>query len=217
MNPPPAPPRRGASFECSSCRFPLLGGVKGWVHGQKFWIDIARTLLGSAIELILSTDANSQCHEQSSTSDSRAEGRPKSAQMKAISRALSQKEADSPRLTKRQMTEIKRRIADSDDPTRYVIISAFTKRFCLYYRVSDGDFIMNEIPLFKRRAEAVAVARVIERRRRRRVRRSLQVIAVRKTKKGIRILNTIQSPWGEERSLEALFGNYEGEVIRPPK
>ncbi len=31
MNPPPAPPRRGASFYANTLRTPLLGGVKGWV------------------------------------------------------------------------------------------------------------------------------------------------------------------------------------------
>ncbi len=51
---------------------------------------------------------------------------------------------------------MKRQVADSRDPTRYVIVSAFSKRFCLYYVPEDGNYIMNEIPagaLFKRKAE----------------------------------------------------------------
>jgi hypothetical protein len=120
--------------------------------------------------------------------------------MKGFSKSIQQEEGDLPPLTKGELAELKRRIADSDDPTRYVVVSPFSKRFCLYYCAGDGHFIMNEIPdeaLFKRRAVAVAVARVVEGRRRRRLRGSLQVIAVRKTKKGIRILEKVRSPWGQ--------------------
>jgi hypothetical protein len=78
---------------------------------------------------------------------------------------------DFPPLTKRQVAELERRVADTMDPRRYVIVSPFLPNFSLFYCPSDGIFVMNEIPetaLFKRKAEALAAARVLERRRRKR-------------------------------------------------
>jgi hypothetical protein len=40
---------------------------------------------------------------------------------------------DFPPLNAQEIAELKRRIADSEDPTRYVIVSPFSRRFCLYY------------------------------------------------------------------------------------
>lgn len=97
-------------------------------------------------------------------------------------------------LTKREAAELQRRYADMMDPTRYVIVSPFSRRFCLYYRPADGDFIMNEITpdtLFKRRSEAMAVARVVEGRTKKGRPGRLQVIAVRKTKGGVRIMEKV--------------------------
>jgi hypothetical protein len=57
---------------------------------------------------------------------------------------------------------------------------------------------MNEIPveaMFKRRAEAAAVAKVLDRGRPKKVRRDLQVIAVKKLKRGVRILEDVADPW----------------------
>ncbi len=99
-----------------------------------------------------------------------------------------------PPLTKSQVAELERRVADSMDPRRYVIVSSFLPNFSLFYCPSDGVFVMNEIPeaaLFKRKAEAVAVARAMERRRRSRA-RGLQVIQVEKTKHAVRILEEIR-------------------------
>jgi hypothetical protein len=104
------------------------------------------------------------------------------------------RESDLAPLTKREATELQRRYADMMDPTRYVIVSAFSRRFCLYYRPADGDFIMNEITpdtFFKRRSEAVAVARVVEGRKKKGRPGRLQVIAVRKTKRGVRIMEKV--------------------------
>ena len=69
---------------------------------------------------------------------------------------------DFPPLTKRQLAELNRRVADMEDPKRFVIVSPFLPKFCLFYCPADGVFVMNEIPeaaLFKRKAEALAVAR----------------------------------------------------------
>jgi hypothetical protein len=113
-------------------------------------------------------------------------------------------DADLPPLSAKEIAELKRRVADLEDPTRYVIVSAFSRRFCLYYCPESGNYIMNEIPpeaMFKRKAEAVAVAKVLDRgrpsRTRKRVPKSLQVIAVKKTKRGVRILEEVSDPWNK--------------------
>ena len=112
-------------------------------------------------------------------------------------------ESDFPPLSAKEIAELKRRVADSRDPTRYVIVSPFSRRFCLYYLPESGNYIMNEIPveaLFKRKAEAEAVAKVLERDRPKRsggkrLPRSLRVIAVKKTRGGVRILDEVDDPW----------------------
>ncbi len=99
-----------------------------------------------------------------------------------------------PPLSKRQLAELKRRVADMKDPTRYVIVSSFLPTFSLFYCPSDGVFTMNEIPetaCFKRKAEALAVAEALERRRRKRT-RDLQIIKVKKTKRGVRVLEAVE-------------------------
>ena len=98
-----------------------------------------------------------------------------------------------PSLTKRQVAELERRMADAMDPTRYGIVSSFLPTFSLFYCPADGVFVMNEIPetaLFKRKVEALAVARALERRRRRRT-GGLQVIEVKKTKTAVRIVQPV--------------------------
>ena len=107
-------------------------------------------------------------------------------------------DADFPPLSAKEIAELKRTIDDSRDPTRYVIVSAFSRRFCLYYLPESGNYIMNEIPveaMFKRKAEALAVAKVLERGRPKRTRKSLQVIAVKKTKGGVKVLEEVADPW----------------------
>jgi hypothetical protein len=107
-------------------------------------------------------------------------------------------EADFPPLSAKEIAELKQQMKDIRDPTRYVIVSPFSRRFCLYYCPEHGNYTMNEIPvgaLFKRKAEALAVANVLERGRPKRVRKSLRVIAVKKTKRGVRVLEEIEDPW----------------------
>jgi uncharacterized FlaG/YvyC family protein len=56
--------------------------------------------------------------------------------------------------------EINRRVKDSRDPVRYMLVSEFSRKFILYYDVSTDTFAMN-IPsrgtLFKRREIAESV------------------------------------------------------------
>jgi len=98
-----------------------------------------------------------------------------------------------PTLTKRQLAELERRVADAMDPVRYVIVSSFLPKFSLFYCPSDGMFVMNEIPdtaLFKRKAEALAVAQALERGQRQGA-KGLQVIQVKKTKRSVHILEEV--------------------------
>ena len=100
---------------------------------------------------------------------------------------------DFPPLSKGQVAELQRRVADMKDPKRFVIVSFFVPNFSLFYCPADGVFAMNEIPeaaLFKRKTEALAVARAMNRRRRKRA-RELQVIQVKKTKRAVRILEEV--------------------------
>ena len=79
------------------------------------------------------------------------------------------------------------------DPVRYVIVSSFLPKFSLFYCPSDGMFVMNEIPdtaLFKRKAEALALARALECGQPRRA-GGLQVIQVKKTKRSVHILEEV--------------------------
>lgn len=68
----------------------------------------------------------------------------------------------------------------------------------MYYCPEDANYVMNEIPagaMFKRKAEALAVAKMLDRGRRKGTRRSLLVIAVRKTKRGVNVLEEVADPW----------------------
>lgn len=72
--------------------------------------------------------------------------------------------ADDFSLTKAQLRELRRRIADADDPVRYLIEGGFGPKFRLYYNVTDDVYAMNNpagATLFKRRKAAVAVQQVL--------------------------------------------------------
>jgi hypothetical protein len=71
---------------------------------------------------------------------------------------------DVPDLTPAQTKELLRRLADSNDPRRYLIISRMLPgaRFILYYNVSDDVYVWNDPAagtLFKRRAAAELILR----------------------------------------------------------
>lgn len=72
-------------------------------------------------------------------------------------------EDESP-LTRAQMQELDRRVKDLHDRTRYLLVSAFSTKFILYYNVSEDTYGMNEpahATLFKRRASAIAIRRML--------------------------------------------------------
>jgi hypothetical protein len=63
-------------------------------------------------------------------------------------------------LTPAQIRELRRRMADLDDITRYLLVSQMGPRFALYYNVSDDVYAMNDprgATLFKRLKAALAV------------------------------------------------------------
>ena len=67
---------------------------------------------------------------------------------------------DDSQLSPEWIKELKRRVKDSRDPVRYMLVSEFSRKFILYYDVSTDTFAMN-IPsrgtLFKRREIAESV------------------------------------------------------------
>ncbi len=73
-------------------------------------------------------------------------------------------EGDDWALTPAQTRELTRRVADLDDPVRYLLASRMGPRFLLYYDVSDDLYTMNDptrATLFKRRRAAQLVARTL--------------------------------------------------------
>ena len=82
----------------------------------------------------------------------------------AGARAADRVGEDEPPLTRAQMQELDRRVKDLHDRTRYLLVSAFSPRFALYYNVSEDTYGMNErahATLFKRRAAALAIRRLL--------------------------------------------------------
>jgi hypothetical protein len=70
-------------------------------------------------------------------------------------------------LTKAQLRELDRRIADAKDPVRYLIEGGFGPKFRLYYNVTDDVYVMNNPAhgtLFKRRQGRGRSAKVTRRR-----------------------------------------------------
>jgi hypothetical protein len=67
---------------------------------------------------------------------------------------------DAPQLSPEWIRELKRRVKDSRDPVRYMLVSEFSRKFILYYDVRSGTYAMNDASrgtLFKRREVAESV------------------------------------------------------------
>ena len=75
--------------------------------------------------------------------------------------------SQSAQLSRAQIQELRRRVADVDDVTRYLLVSHVGPRFALYYNVSDDVYVMNDprgATLFKRhkgRARGEGAAREV--------------------------------------------------------
>lgn len=84
-----------------------------------------------------------------------------------VTRKLGGVPGDEPPLSREWIKEIDRRVKDSRDPVRYMLVSEFTRRFILYYDVTNDVFAMNDPSrgtLFKRRAIAERVKTLLGRR-----------------------------------------------------
>ena len=78
--------------------------------------------------------------------------------------APSNEENDLEPLSPAQIRELRRRVRDSRDPIRYMLVSEFTRRFILYYNVSDDVYAMNDPSggtLFKRLKTAQTVKKLL--------------------------------------------------------
>jgi hypothetical protein len=128
----------------------------------------------------------------------------------ARKRELKLDEDGFPPLTRAQKAELERRIRDMDDPHRYMIISAlFSRKRLMFYEVSENVFAMGDIAggtLFKRKEAAEAVFRTLGR-------ETLQVIKVKKTKKGIRLVDSVK-PWCPQTAGKLRKGGISPETRR---
>lgn len=91
-----------------------------------------------------------------------AEGksRKKSSMGRAVKQSVDPDEPLSPEWAR----EIKRRVRDLEDPIRYIITSALSRRFVLYCNVSTDTFALNNPDvgtLFKRCEVAEGVAEIL--------------------------------------------------------
>lgn len=76
------------------------------------------------------------------------------------------REREDEELTAAQVRELRRRVGDLDNPTRYLLVSEMGRRFALYYNVSEDVYVMNDprgATLFKRRSAALAVKALLGR------------------------------------------------------
>jgi len=91
-------------------------------------------------------------------SQQQRKGRASSA--KISGRAALKEKVEDHQLSPEWIRELKRRIKDSHDPVRYMLVSEFTRKFILYYNVTSDTYAMNDPSrgtLFKRREAAESV------------------------------------------------------------
>ena len=91
----------------------------------------------------------------------------KDRRKRAGSRRSQDSVKDEEPLSPATIRELKRRLRDSRDPVRYMLVSEFSRRFMLYYNVSSHTFAMNEPgegTLFKRREAAESVKKILSKR-----------------------------------------------------
>lgn len=89
-------------------------------------------------------------------------GKPQKGSRKLLT--PSNADQDMEPLSPAQTKELRRRVRDSDDPTRYMLVSEFSRRFILYYNVSDDVYVMNDPTggtLFKRFKTAQTVKKLL--------------------------------------------------------
>lgn len=106
-------------------------------------------------------------------------------------------------LSKKQVAELKRRLYDMKDETRYVVASCWTRKSVAFYDIQRGLYTLNEIEptcLVRRRDHAEAIARCLDRGRK--LGPMLhQVAEAKATAGGIRLTE----PLAEPRNLKRRF------------
>jgi hypothetical protein len=94
-----------------------------------------------------------------------ARGRGRRIGSDSVRRRVSRDDPDDD-LPPAQIRKLQRRVADLEDPIRYLLVSEMGPRFALYYNVSEDVYAMNDprgATLFKRRNAALAVKRLLGR------------------------------------------------------
>ena len=79
---------------------------------------------------------------------------------KISGRTALKQDVEDDQLSPEWIRELKRRVKDSRDPVRYMLVSEFSRKFILYYDVTSDTFAMNDASrgtLFKRREVAESV------------------------------------------------------------
>jgi hypothetical protein len=79
---------------------------------------------------------------------------------KISGRTALKQDVEDDQLSPEWIRELKRRVRDSRDPVRYMLVSEFTRKFILYYNVTSDTYAMNDASrgtLFKRREVAESV------------------------------------------------------------
>lgn len=92
-----------------------------------------------------------------------ARGRRRSVGSDSVRRRVSSDDREDD-LTAAQIRELRRRVAELENPIRYLLVSEMGPRFSLYYNVSENVYAMNDprgATLFKRRNAALAVKRLL--------------------------------------------------------
>lgn len=99
-------------------------------------------------------------------------------------------------LSKKDAAELRRRMKDLKDPTRYVIASCWTGKHVTFYDVQRGGYVLNEIApfcLLRRREDAEAIVRALDRGKDRDFMRH-QVVEARVTSRGPRLSGRLSDP-----------------------
>ena len=77
---------------------------------------------------------------------------------------IADNEDDVSELSPAELRILKRRLADAEDRTRYVLASVLSPQFALYYFVADDVWVMNQpqkATLFKRKVAAKAIKKLL--------------------------------------------------------
>jgi hypothetical protein len=111
-------------------------------------------------------DLGKHVHRQNSRSpERRSSPRSKTKMIESTKKATPElTEEDLGSLSPAQIRELGRRVRDRRDSIRYMLVSEFSRRFILYYNVSDDVYVMNDPTggtLFKRLKTAKDVKRLL--------------------------------------------------------